>query len=189
MSLKLIVCKSSNNVIGINNSMPWNLPEDLNYFREQTKGCAIVMGKNTWMSLPKRPLPDRTNVIVSNRQSRGFLSDDEYDNMSIIHAYGIETPEDFTKKIASLEEKYKDVWIIGGASIYNLALDCLEFDEVHVTNILREITPENESDNVVYFPMDKVLAKYVPEEEHADIYTSLYMPDREKYTIIRYLPK
>ena len=111
MSLKLIVCKSSNDVIGINNAMPWNLPEDLNYFREQTKGCAIVMGKNTWLSLPKRPLPDRTNVIVSNRQSRGFLSDDEYDNMSIIHAYGIETPEDFTKKIASLEKKYKDVWM------------------------------------------------------------------------------
>lgn len=189
MSLKLIVCKSSNHVIGINNSMPWNLPEDLNYFKEQTKDCAIVMGRKTWLSLPNRPLPDRTNVIVSNRRSIGFLSDDEYNYPSIVHVYGIETPEDFTKKIASLEEKYKDVWIIGGASIYDLALDCLEFDEIHVTNILREILPENESDNVVYFPMDKVLAKYVAEEEHADIYTSSQMPDREKYTIIRYFPK
>ena len=189
MSLKIIVCKSSNDVIGINNSIPWNLPEDLIYFKEQTKNSVVVMGRNTWESLPNRPLPDRINVIISNNPSRYFLNDAEYDDPSIKHIFQLDNDDAFAEKIQELEKEYGDVWIIGGQKVYELALDVLDFDEIHVTNILREILPENESDEVAYFPMEKVLAKYIPEEEHAEVFTSVHLPDRERYTITRYLPK
>ena len=189
MSLKIIVCKSSNDVIGINNSIPWNLPEDLIYFKEQTKNSVVVMGRNTWESLPNRPLPDRINVIISNNPSRYFLNDAEYDDTNIKHIFQLDNDDAFAEKIQELEKEHGDVWIIGGQKVYEQALDILDFDEIHVTNILREILPENESEEVAYFPMEKVLAKYIPEEEHAEVFTSVHLPDRERYTITRYLPK
>ena len=52
--------------IGKNNSMPWHFPEDFKFFKETTINSTIVMGNNTWLSLPKRPLPDRYNVVITS---------------------------------------------------------------------------------------------------------------------------
>ena len=68
MKLKLIVGVDNQNGIGLNNTLPWYNKEDLKYFSKVTKGDgnnAIIMGSNTWKSLPKRPLPKRLNVILS----------------------------------------------------------------------------------------------------------------------------
>lgn len=63
-SLSLIVAIAKNRVIGVNNSLPWHLPEDLKRFRALTTGHHIIMGRKTYESLG-RLLPDRTTVIVS----------------------------------------------------------------------------------------------------------------------------
>lgn len=66
-SLSLIVAVSSNGIIGINNTLPWHLPEDLKRFRALTTGHHIIMGRKTYESL-NRLLPDRTTVIVTRNR-------------------------------------------------------------------------------------------------------------------------
>lgn len=61
----MIVAADANNGIGIRNTLPWHLSDDLKRFRAITTGNTIIMGRNTWFSLPKRPLPDRRNVVLT----------------------------------------------------------------------------------------------------------------------------
>ncbi len=65
--LALIAALARNRVIGIDNRMPWHLPEDMKFFRETTRGRPVIMGRKTWESLPDafRPLPGRLNIVVS----------------------------------------------------------------------------------------------------------------------------
>lgn len=65
--LALIAAHGHNRVIGIDNRMPWHLPEDMKFFRETTRGKPVIMGRKTWESLPDafRPLPGRLNIVVS----------------------------------------------------------------------------------------------------------------------------
>ena len=60
--LHLIYARAANGVIGKDNTMPWHLPEDMAHFKQLTQGCAVIMGRKTWDSLPPRfrPLPGRT---------------------------------------------------------------------------------------------------------------------------------
>ena len=64
----MIWAQSANNVIGADGALPWHLPEDLAHFARLTKGCAVIMGRRTWESLPsdRRPLPGRCNIVLSS---------------------------------------------------------------------------------------------------------------------------
>ena len=64
MELAIIVARAKNGVIGVNNTLPWKLSEDLKHFKNTTSGYPIIMGRNTWESLG-RPLPGRRNIVVS----------------------------------------------------------------------------------------------------------------------------
>ena len=107
MSVTLIWAEAADRVIGMDRALPWHLPEDLRRFKELTMGSTVVMGRVTWESLPAkfRPLPGRRNIVVTRQTS--------YD------APGAEV-------VSSLEEALKlggdDVWVAGGASIYEQAL-------------------------------------------------------------------
>jgi dihydrofolate reductase len=65
--LVLIAALARNGVIGIDNKLPWHLPEDLQHFKALTTGQAVIMGRKTWESLPPkfRPLPGRHNIVVT----------------------------------------------------------------------------------------------------------------------------
>ncbi|MDZ4096979.1 MAG: dihydrofolate reductase [Paracoccaceae bacterium] len=65
--LTLIVARARNGAIGRDNAIPWVAPEDLAFFQRETLGGAVIMGRNTWESLPKRPLPRRMNIVVTSR--------------------------------------------------------------------------------------------------------------------------
>ena len=65
--MTLIVARARNSAIGRDNTIPWHAPEDLAFFQRETLGGAIIMGRNTWDSLPKRPLPRRLNIVVTSR--------------------------------------------------------------------------------------------------------------------------
>ena len=62
----IIAAMSQNRVIGKDNDLPWSIKENLAYFKERTLGWPCIMGRKTWESLPKKPLPGRLNIIVSN---------------------------------------------------------------------------------------------------------------------------
>lgn len=69
--LTLIAARSRNDAIGKGNTIPWDAPEDMAFFARETAGGAVIMGRNTWDSLPKKPLPRRMNIVVTTRPFDG----------------------------------------------------------------------------------------------------------------------
>lgn len=109
MRLHLIYARAANGVIGKDGTMPWHLPEDLAHFKRTTLGCPVIMGRKTWDSLPAkfRPLPGRLNVVVTRQAAW------RADGAAVAHSL----PEAMVLCAAAA-----DVWVIGGAEIYALAL-------------------------------------------------------------------
>lgn len=106
--------------IGKNGDMPWpKLSEDLKRFKKLTSNSLVLMGKNTWLSLPKKPLPDRDNIVISRTLDEDFAIKMEGEAKNII------------TKLKSITEK--DIWIIGGADIYQQFLPFCH--SVHITKI------------------------------------------------------
>ncbi len=66
--ITLVVGRAANGAIGRDGDIPWFIPEDLATFQRETLGGAIIMGRNTWDSLPKKPLPRRLNIVVSSQE-------------------------------------------------------------------------------------------------------------------------
>ena len=106
MTLSMIAAMSDNRVIGVSNSLPWNIPEDLRHFREITSGHPVIMGRKTFESIG-RPLPKRRNIVISRQSS--------------YRADGIETVTSLESALA-LKFDTEEVFIIGGAEIYRQAL-------------------------------------------------------------------
>jgi dihydrofolate reductase len=110
--LGLIWAQSTSGVIGRDGGIPWRLPEDLARFKDLTMGHTVVMGRRTWESLPGsvRPLPGRKNVVLT-RQA---------DYMA-----------DAATVVTGLDDVLDgDVWVIGGAEVYHLALPAATHCEV-----------------------------------------------------------
>ncbi|HTM60002.1 MAG TPA: dihydrofolate reductase [Burkholderiales bacterium] len=63
----LVAALAANGVIGRNGQLPWHLPEDLKHLKQLTLGHPVIMGRRTWESLPKKPLPGRDNIVVTRR--------------------------------------------------------------------------------------------------------------------------
>ena len=102
MKISIITAFDYNQVIGLNNQLPWHIPEDLKYFKKVTLNKTIVMGRKTFESIGK-PLPNRKNIIVSSTLNSP--------NLTIL-----KSPSD----ILSLPDE--DIFIIGGSSIYQYFL-------------------------------------------------------------------
>ena len=122
MALHLIYARAANGVIGLNNTMPWHLPEDLAHFKQLTSGHPVIMGRKTWDSLPARfrPLPGRTNVVVTRN--------------SAWQAQGVLVADSLDQAIALAQPHGNPIWIMGGAQIYAQALpmaDVVEMTIIH----------------------------------------------------------
>jgi dihydrofolate reductase len=107
MPLSLIVALAKNRVIGLNNTLPWHLPEDLKRFRALTTGHHIIMGRKTYESLG-RLLPDRTTVIVTRNPS--------YQVEGALIAHSLE-------QALSLCGGDDEAFLIGGAELYQAGLN------------------------------------------------------------------
>ena len=105
--ITLIAAYAARRCIGINNTMPWHLPEDFAFFKSYTLDKPVVMGRKTWESLPRKPLPGRRNIVIS-RQA--------------------DYPAEGAETVGSLEEALalcaaaEEIIIMGGAQIYAQAL-------------------------------------------------------------------
>ena len=106
LPLTLIAAVGENMEIGKKGRLVWHIPEDLRHFKDLTMGGAIIMGRNTWESLPKRPLPGRQNIVVT-RQS-------DYKAPGADRASSLEEAIEMAKGSRA--------FIIGGESVYRSAL-------------------------------------------------------------------
>jgi len=117
---------AENQVIGINNSLPWHLSEDLKYFKRTTMGCPIIMGRKTWESIG-RQLPGRKNIVVS--RNADYTAAGIHVVASIEEAIRVADAQCFL-------EGTEEAFVIGGAGLYQTALplaDCLHLTHVHAT--------------------------------------------------------
>jgi dihydrofolate reductase len=122
--IALIVAVAENGVIGRDGKLPWRIPEDMKWFRERTAGRPLIMGRKTWESFPKRPLPGRTNIVITRDASY------EADGAVVV-----------TSLAAALDvaagERPEEIMVIGGAEIYRAALPLAR--RIYLTSVHGEI--------------------------------------------------
>ena len=162
--ITIIAVVGKNLELGKNGGLIWRLPNDLKFFKEQTEGCTVVMGRNTFNSLPKK-LPNRKHLVLTGVDdfNKSIEDVDIYYNFN-----------DLLEKVKEYASEAK-VFIIGGASVYRQFLPYA--DELLLTEIDAE---SDEAD--VYFP-----------EFNKDEYNRCYLASNEdndiKYIHVSYIKK
>lgn len=130
--MALIAAVSPQGVIGINNTIPWHYPADLARFKRLTQGHTVLMGRLTWESLPRKPLPHRRNVVITSQ------------------AASLQKQTGEVECFASLQEALDtctgEVWCIGGARLYQAVMPLAQLiDLTYVPDVV-------EGAGAVYFP-------------------------------------
>jgi len=145
MRISLVVAVARNLVIGHQGQIPWRLPDDQRFFRRLTTGHPVVMGRKTFESIGK-PLPDRTNLVVSQRdfsQSPGIRG---FAKLSEAQAW-------------VREQGFEELFVIGGEALYREAMG--RADRIYLTRV--EAEPEGDA----FFPeLDETLWHCVEQEAH-----------------------
>lgn len=131
--MNLIVAVTKDYAIGNNNNLFFNLPKDLEFFKQKTTNKVVVMGKKTFLSLPRKPLPNRIIIVLSNNDN--FF----YENVIVVRSI---------KQLFEELKKYNsnDVFICGGASVYNLLMDYCE--NLYVTEIDKIVEADTYINNI-----------------------------------------
>ena len=122
--ISLIVAAANNNCIGINNTMPWYIPEDFKHFKNITMGKPCIMGRKTYESILEKlgkPLPGRTSIVISRSG---------YSHVGAISATSLEDALNIAAK-----EKSDEVIIIGGAQIYKQAIEKNLANKIYLTRV------------------------------------------------------
>jgi len=127
----LIVAVAENGVIGRDGKLPWRIPEDMKWFKARTEGRPMIMGRKTWESFPKRPLPGRTNIVVTRDAS--FKAEGGVVVMSVAAALDV-----------AAGEAPEEIMVIGGAEIYRAAMPFVR--RIYLTSVHGEIEGDT------YFP-------------------------------------
>ena len=147
MRISIIVAASENNVIGINNMLPWRLPTDLKYFKSTTLGKPIVMGRKTFESLGKT-LPGRPNIVIT-RQA-GYQPEGAYVVGSLEE--GIEKAKSFGGE---------ELFITGGSQIFEQAWSQVE--RIYLTRVYAVVPGD------AFFPqLDGAEFELVSDERHEE---------------------
>jgi dihydrofolate reductase len=120
MHVVAIAAMAENRAIGAGNALPWNLPEDLKFFRESTRGKTLLMGRKTYAAIG-RPLPGRRTLVLS-RSSTPIT--------------GVEVINDLGA-LAKMPVVPEELWVCGGAEIYALTLPW--WDELYLTRVKRTV--------------------------------------------------
>jgi dihydrofolate reductase len=124
MKITLIAAVAENRVIGRDNALPWHLPDDLARFKQRTQGHVVIMGRRTFESVG-RPLPDRRSIVVTRK--RGY------------HPAGVEIAHSLGEALERARAAdAEEVFILGGAEIYTLALP--EADRLELTIVHGDVT-------------------------------------------------
>jgi dihydrofolate reductase len=130
MKLAIIAAMTDARVIGKEQALPWRLSEDLKRFKRLTLGHPVIMGRKTWASLPKKPLPDRPNIVLS--RTPGFEA------VGALHCSTLK------QAVGELAPEHAVAFVIGGAALFAEALPLAE--TLHLTLIHHPFEGD------VYFP-------------------------------------
>jgi len=117
MIISIIVAIAENNAIGKGNQLLWRMPADLKHFKDATTGHTVIMGRKTFDSVGK-PLPNRRNIVVTRNVA--------------LQIEGVEVVNTLEKAISLCNEN-EEVFIVGGAEIYKMAMDLT--DKIYLTVI------------------------------------------------------
>lgn len=115
--ISIIVAADEQNVIGKDNALPWNLPDEMKFFREKTKGHPIIMGRKNYESIG-RALPGRRNIVITRQE--GY----EAEGCDVVHSLD---------EAISLVSSEDEIFIIGGGEIYKQAME--KADRIYFTRI------------------------------------------------------
>ncbi len=128
--ITLIVGRDRNGAIGKGNDIPWYAPEDLQFFKRETLGGAVIMGRNTWDSLPFKPLKNRLNIVVTSQGVEGceHVVGNVQDAVALAEAQG-----------------YRRIYGMGGCGIYAEMLNIA--DRLLITEVAVSV-----DDADVFFP-------------------------------------
>ncbi|HYG26859.1 MAG TPA: dihydrofolate reductase [Caulobacteraceae bacterium] len=154
--LALVVARARNGVIGRDGELPWRIRSDMAWFKANTLGKPIIMGRKTWDSLPKKPLPGRTNIVLSR--------DASFEPERAIACENFSEAVQIAKEQAA-DDEVDEVCIIGGSALFELSMPKARrlylteveaevegdvffppFDETEWTEVRRESHPAGEHD-------------------------------------------
>ncbi len=135
-TIALIVAMGNNNEIGKNNQLLWSLPKDMQFFKNTTNGHVVIMGRKNWESIPEkfRPLPNRENYVLT--RNNNYIAKD-----ALVFTQLEDAIQHATSKFPD-----KVIFIIGGAEIYNLALENVTIHQLYITHV------QSSFDADTYFP-------------------------------------
>ena len=119
--VKAIVCCDMLGNIGKDNNLLFHIPQDMAFFKQQTTGKCVLMGYNTYLSLGSKPLPNRKNIVLADR----YKKIEPYENLIVT--------EDMNTTIGECIGNGEEIWVIGGAYVYNTTISMEMLNEVYVT--------------------------------------------------------
>jgi dihydrofolate reductase len=146
-NISIIVAIAENNAIGKNNDLLWHISADLKRFRQITLNHTVIMGKNTYLSLPVRPLKNRRSIVITDNTS------DRFEGCLTVFSV-----EEAIKNCNENEESF----VIGGASVYRQFL--FYADKLYITRVNRSFDADT------FFPE-------IPAEEWEEISREIPGPD------------
>lgn len=161
--LSLIVAIAENYAIGKKGDLLCHLPNDLKHFKQVTSGCTVLMGERTFFSLPKHPLPNRRNIVLTDVRGKTFEGAEA--------AYSI---EELVSKVGADEEAF----VIGGGMVYRQMMPLC--DKLYITHI-HHSWPDADT----FFPeIDSAIWKQISAERHEADENNPY-----DYTFAEYVKK
>ena len=128
IQVSIIVARSRDGIIGVDGDLPWRLRDDLAFFKQTTKGHPIIMGRKTWFSLPRQPLPARDNIVLTRDHT--FLAPGARVCTSVRSAIAS------AKAIAQQSGK-QEIFVIGGAMIYHEVIPLA--DKLYLTEVETDV--------------------------------------------------
>lgn len=141
----IILACDNNYGIGLDNKLPWNFKKDMEYFKNITSSnipyqkSIVIMGRNTMESLPKKHLPNRINIVISNKLN-------DADNKNVIVKNTFESALSYSYKISG--HISENIWVIGGAQLYQEAFNHRHLNKIYYTFIDKKF----ECDTFISFP-------------------------------------
>ncbi|AAO26867.1 dihydrofolate reductase [Buchnera aphidicola str. Bp (Baizongia pistaciae)] len=147
MNISIIVAMSQNLVIGQKNSIPWNIPKDLSWFKKHTIKKSIIMGRKTWESIG-RVLPMRQNIVLTRQKN--------IKNTNVLFVNSI------SKAIQSALYK-NEIMIIGGSNLYNQMLTSA--NKLYITHIEKYILGDTYFPTYDHLPWKIIFKKKIIEHE------------------------
>lgn len=154
----LVACTNTGG-IGKSGGIPWNIPEDMQQFASLTREQVVIMGRGTWESLPNKPLPKRTNIVVT----KDVRISDKYP--SVITCQSLQHALDEAKK----STPHCNVFVIGGEGLYREAIIHQDCEKVLLTKVHNTIPCDR------FFPMSLLHQNFIREKTSEMRFSNTYI--------------